>query len=131
MSASSQQHHGILQSLAQLASTVIAIVHTRLELLALDLEQNHRYVLSVFIMLLLALLMLGVALVLLCMLLILLMGEQHRLLTLSLLTMTFTGLGLFSAGFAAYKMHTKPAMFSSSLAELNKDWHAIKAQPPV
>jgi uncharacterized membrane protein YqjE len=126
-----QQTHGILHSLAQLTSTVIAIVHTRIELLALDLEQNRRYALSVFILLLLALLMLGVSLVLVCMLVILLMGEQHRLLTLSLLAIIFATLGLFSAGYAAYKMHTKPIMFSSSLAELDKDWHAIKAQPPV
>lgn len=114
-------HRGLLESLKVLAATLVAITHTRLELLSTDLEEERQHLMSLLVLSLAALFCLGVGVVLAVLLLVAVFWDTHRFLVLSLLAGGFLTLGVAAWGFALHKAHSKPRLFSASLSELRKD----------
>lgn len=112
---------GLLDSLKGPAASLIAIVHTRLELLSVDLEEERARLLSVLAMLLIALFCLGMGVLLLTILVAAAFWDSHRLLALGGLAGIFLAGGAAVLGVARHKMKTKPKVFAASLAELSKD----------
>jgi uncharacterized membrane protein YqjE len=112
---------GLYDSLKGLAASLIAIAHTRLDLLSTDLEEERERLLSVLLMLFVALFCLGVGVVLLALLIVVAVWESHRLLALVGLTALFLAGGAAAFGCARHKLRTKPKLFAASLAELSKD----------
>jgi uncharacterized membrane protein YqjE len=112
---------GLLESLSMLAATLVAIAHTRLELLSTDLEEERDHLLSLLVLSLTALFCLGVGVMLAVLLLVAAFWDTHRFLVLSLLAGGFLTLGVAAWGFALHKVRSKPRLFSTSLSELRKD----------
>jgi uncharacterized membrane protein YqjE len=112
---------GLLNSLTVLASSLVSIAHTRLELLSTDLEEDREHLLSLVIMSLAALFSLMVGVVLVAILLVVIFWDSHRLLALGSLAGFFLLVGLATCGFAVRKVKTKPRLFLASLLELFKD----------
>jgi len=112
---------GLFDSLKRLAANLVAIVHTRLELLSTDLEEERARLTSVVVMLFVALFCLGVGVLLLALLIVVAFWETHRLLALAGVTTLFLGGGATALGCARHKLRTKPKLFAASLAELSKD----------
>lgn len=112
---------GLFDSLKGLATSLIAIVHTRIDLLALDLEEERERLLSVLVMMLVALFCLGMGVLLLTILVAAAFWDSHRFLALGGLTGIFLAGGAAAFGVARYKLKTKPKLFAASLAELSKD----------
>lgn len=112
---------GLLESLTALAATLVAIVHTRLDLLSTDLEEEREHLLSLLVLALTALYCLGVGAVLATILLVAVFWDTHRLLVLGSLAGFFLAVGMAAWMFAMYKMRTKPRVFAASLSELFKD----------
>jgi uncharacterized membrane protein YqjE len=112
---------GLYDSLKGLAASLIAIAHTRLDLLSTDLEEERERLLSVLLMLFVAMFCLGVGVVLLALLIVVAVWESHRLLALVGLTALFLAGGAAAFGCARHKLRTKPKLFAASLAELSKD----------
>jgi uncharacterized membrane protein YqjE len=112
---------GLLNSLTVLASSLVSIAHTRLELLSTDLEEDREHLLSLVIMSLAALFSLMVGVVLVAILLVVIFWDSHRLLALGSLAGFFLLVGLTTCGFAVRKVKTKPRLFLASLLELFKD----------
>ncbi len=112
---------GLFDSLKGFAATVIAIVHTRLDLLSTDLQEERERLVSVLILLFVALFCLGVGVVLLAILIAVAFWDSHRLVALAGLTGTFLVGGVVAFAFARHKFRTKPKLFAASLAELSKD----------
>ena len=112
---------GLLESLATLAATLVAIAHTRLDLLSTDLEEDREHLLSLLVLTLAALFCLGVGLVLATILLVVAFWDTHRILVLSTLAGCFLAAGMAAWGFAIHKARTKPRLFAASLSELLKD----------
>jgi uncharacterized membrane protein YqjE len=112
---------GLLNSLTVLASSLVSIAHTRLELLSTDLEEDREHLLSLVIMSLAALFSLMVGVVLVAILLVVIFWDSHRLLALGSLAGFFLLVGLTACGFAVRKVKTKPRLFLTSLLELFKD----------
>jgi uncharacterized membrane protein YqjE len=117
----SGEHKGLLASLTTLASTLVAIAHTRLDLLSTDLEEDREYVMAILVATLITLFCLGVGVVLASVLLVVVFWDTHRLLVLSLLAGGFVLAGLVASGFLWHKVKIKPKMFATSLSELSKD----------
>ena len=116
-----EEHKGLLSSLTTLASTLVAIAHTRLDLLVADLEEDREHVLSLLVLALTALFCLGVGVVLATILLVVAFWDTHRLLVLGTLTGCFLVAGIAAWGRLRYKTKTKPRLFATSLSELLKD----------
>jgi len=117
----SGERKGLLESLTTLASTLVAIAHTRLDLLSADLEEDREQLLSLLVLTLAALFFLGVGMVLATILLVVAFWDTHRLLVLGSLAGFFLAVGMAAWMFAIHKSRTKPRLFATSLSELLKD----------
>jgi len=112
---------GLLDSLTTLAATLVAMAHTRLDLLSADLDEEREHLLSLLVLSLVALFCLGVGVVLVTILLVVAFWDTHRLLALGSLACFFLAVGMAAWMFAMHKARTKPRIFAASLSELLKD----------
>lgn len=119
--SNADRNPGLLNSLRMMATTLVAILHTRLDLLATDLEEDREHLLSLLYLSIAALFSLGVAVLLATLLLVAAFWDSYRLTTLACLAALFLGVGLATAAMAVRKSKTKPRIFTSSLLELFKD----------
>lgn len=119
---------GLLESLAVLATTMVAILHTRLELLSTDLEEDREHLFSLVIFALVALFCLVVSVVLATILLVTAFWDTHRFLVLGLSAGFFLISGMAAFWFTMHKASTKPRVFTGSLLELRKDWQQLDSR---
>lgn len=112
---------GLLESLTVLVATLVAIAHTRLDLLSTDLEVDREHFLSLLVLTLVALFCLGVGVVLVTILLVAVFWDTYRLLVLASLAGFFLAVGIGAWAFAMHKAKTRPRLFATSLSELYKD----------
>jgi uncharacterized membrane protein YqjE len=112
---------GLLESLTILAGTLVAIAHTRLDLLSVDLEEERAHLFSLLVLTLAALLCIGIGVALGTILLVVAFWDTHRLLALGTLAGFFLVIGIGVWAFALHKARTKPRLFAASLSELFKD----------
>lgn len=112
---------GLFESLKTLSSSLVGIVHTRLELLSTDLAEEREHLVLLLVMALLALFCLGVGIVLVAILVALAFWESHRLMALGGLTGVFLAAGAGAGWLAMHKARARPRLFEASLAELSKD----------
>ena len=112
---------GLLESLTILAGTLVAIAHTRLDLLSVDLEEERAHLFSLLVLALTALFCLGIGVVLATILLVVAFWDTHRLLALGALAGFYLVMGMGVWAFALHKARTKPRLFAASLSELFKD----------
>lgn len=111
----------MLASLTALAATLVAMAHTRLDLLSTDLEEEREHFISQLVLALVALFCLGVGVVLVTILLVVAFWDTQRLLVLGVLAGLFLAVGVAAWRFALHKARTKPRLFAASLTELLKD----------
>jgi uncharacterized membrane protein YqjE len=123
------EHRGLFDSLSMFGATLVAIAHTRLELLSLDLEEEREHLFRILLLSLVAVFLLGIGVVLAAMLLVVAFWETHRLLVLGILTALFLALGVVLWAYAVHIVRAKPRLFSASLAELQKDQEELSSRP--
>ena len=128
MSARHGERRGLLESLSALTATLVAVAHTRLELLAVDLEQERQHLLVFALWGLGGLLCVGVGLVLATILLLCLFWDTHRILALATASGVFLLGGVLACGFLMRFLRTRPRPFATSLAELAKDHEQLVAR---
>ena len=112
---------GILDSLTNLAASLVAIAHTRLELLSVDLEEEREHLLLLLVCTLTALFCIGVGVVLSAILLVAIFWDSYRLQVLGFLAVLFLVVGIATWLHAMRRARTKPRLFEASLTELFKD----------
>lgn len=115
------ERRGLFESLTALAATLVAIAHTRLDLLSSDLEEERAHLFSLLVLTLVALFCVGVGVVLATVLLVVAFWDTHRLLVLGMLVGLFLAVGISAWVFAMHKAKTKPRLFAASMSELLKD----------
>mgnify|MGYP003462368741 FL=1 len=123
------ESRGLLESLSTLAATLVAIAHTRLDLLSTDVEEDRAHVLSLLVLALAALFFIGVGVVLAAILLVVAFWDSHRLLALGSLAGFFLAAGVGAWAYALHKARTKPRLFAASLSELLKDRQQLVSRP--
>lgn len=111
--------HGIIDAGLQTAQT-------RLELLAVELQEEKLRLTGLALNTVLAGLLLGFGLVFLMVFLTVLFWEEHRLLALGISTAVCIGGGLIAASNAARAFRSGTKLFSASLAELARDRAALR-----
>jgi uncharacterized membrane protein YqjE len=120
---------GLLESLSMLAATLVGIIHTRLDLLSSDLEEDRERWLSLLVLALAALFFIGVGVVLAAILLVVTFWDTHRILALGSLAGVFLVAGLAAWMVAVHKARAKPRLFAASLSELRKDRQHLVSRP--
>jgi len=110
-----------MESIKRLASTLISIVSTRLELLANELQEERLHLTQMFLYSLFGLFCFGMGILLLTIYIVVLFWDDHLLAVLGGLCSLFFVFGILMALFLRKKAQSKPKLFSDSLAELAKD----------
>jgi uncharacterized membrane protein YqjE len=123
---SPQPGGGLAHSLRRLAGTLLAILQTRLELLATEVEEEKLRLGSLLGFAAAAFFFLGFGVLLLALLLTVLLWDSHRLLALGAMTALFLGAGAVSAFVALRRASAGSKLFAASLAELARDRDALR-----
>jgi len=112
---------GLFDSLKVLTATLIAIAHTRLELLSTELEEEWLRLSSMLVWTLVALCCAGLGVVLATLFVVVVLWDRYRLLALGIPAILFI-LGAALAWLVVRgKARAKPRLFAASLTELSKD----------
>ncbi|WP_068636228.1 phage holin family protein [Thauera butanivorans] len=110
-----------------IADAALQTLQTRLELLALEAQEEKLRLARLAINIVLCGLLLGFGLVFLMVFLTVLFWEEHRLLALGLSTAICLGGALFTATNVARDFKQGSRLFAASLAELARDRDALRA----
>lgn len=121
MPDSDQTGAGILQSLRNLAATLVELLRTRFELLATELEEERVRLLQLLFWAAAALFFFGVGILLLVVLLVAVFWDSHRILAIVVLATVFLAGGVGLAIGVRNRMQVRPRLFSASLEELERD----------
>lgn len=116
----------IVHRLGRLATTVAAIIHTRLALAAVEMQEQSLRLLTYLALGLLALVCLSAALLLLGFFVIVLFWDNHRLEAIALVSLGFMAIGAAIAAGVRNSFRSQPNMLSFTLAELSKDIDSMK-----
>ncbi len=115
------RHAGLFDSVKTLGATLLAIAHTRLELLSTEIEEERERLTSMLTWMLVALFCGGFGMVLATLFFVFALWRTHPLLALGIPAILFL-VGAASAWLVALgKAKAKPRLFAASLAELSKD----------
>lgn len=116
----------LAESLHGIVDAGLQTVQTRLELLAIELQEEKLRLAGLALNVVLAGLLLGFGLMFLLVFLTVLFWEEHRLLALGISTAICLIGGLLAASKAAHAFRSGTKLFSASLAELTRDRAALR-----
>jgi uncharacterized membrane protein YqjE len=124
----SSSRSGLFASLRGLAATGLALLQTRLELLAVELQEEKLRLANVAAFGTAAVIFLAAGIVFLAIFLTVLFWDSNRLLALGVFTTLFLGGGFVCLLVARRHAQTPSGLFAASLAELVKDRAAAEAE---
>ncbi len=110
----------------RIATTFAAILRTRVELAALELEEESRRLIGYLLLALASMFLLGLATILLAFFVIALFWDTHRLAAVLSLAGLFTVAGVALGLKVRNSFASKPKLLGDTLAELSKDINFIK-----
>lgn len=119
---------GILHSLRNLAATLVALLHTRLELLAAELEEERLRLAQLVLWSCIAAAFLLLGAVMLTVFVVVLFWDTHRVFVAGLFAALYLALGIAAAFAARAWAQRRSRLFSASLAELAKDREDLTAR---
>ena len=111
----------LLESLSSLAKTFVALVQTRIEIFASEVDEERTRFARILVLALVALFSLGLAVVLGVLLVAVLFWEENRLLALGVLTGLFALSGVAALLVLRNDIKRRPKFLAATLAELRKD----------
>jgi uncharacterized membrane protein YqjE len=118
-------NEGLIASLKNLTGSLIGIVQTRLELVRVEIEEGRQHLVRLLVLTLFSIFCLCMGVFLLAILLIVLFWDTHRVLVISLLTLSFLAAGTVLWMMTLNTLKRMPKMFEASLAELLRDRHHL------
>lgn len=119
---------GLFQSLNNFLATFVAIVHTRLELLTTELQEEVRQVGAILLWAFIAAFAAVMGLFLGALAVIFVFWDTHRLAASLAMVGVFVGLAVVAGLILRHKLTTKPPLLDDTLAELAKDRDQLKAR---
>lgn len=127
----SPQGRGLGASLQGLMATVLAIVHTRLELLVTELEEEKRRLLATVAWGAVGVLVGCFALAFAAVFITVLFWDSHRLLVVGLMTLTFGLISAWAMHRVKVLVRESGQMLAATLAELDADRQALMPAAPA
>ncbi len=112
---------GLLNSLTQVFSTLVAMAQTRLELLTTELQEEVQRAAGLLLWAFVALFAAGIGLFLAALVVIFAFWDTHRLLVSMLVTGIFFAIAVFAAINLRKQLQAKPRLMDATLTELARD----------
>jgi uncharacterized membrane protein YqjE len=125
-----QSATGLFQSLSTFAATLIAIAHTRLQLLTTELQEEVRQVGAILLWAFIAAFTALLGLFLAALVFIFAFWDTHRIAASLAMIGMFVGMAIFAALVLRKKLRDKPPMLDDTLAELAKDRDYLRSRLP-
>jgi len=119
---------GLFQSVNNFLATFVAIVHTRLELLTTELQEEVRQVGAILLWAFIAAFAAMMGLFLGALAVIFVFWDTHRLEASLAMIGLFVGVAVVAGLILRHKLTTKPPLLDDTLAELAKDRDQLKAR---
>lgn len=119
---------GLFQSLNKFASTLIALAHTRLELLTTELQEEVRQVGAILLWAFIAAFAAMIALFLGALAVIFVFWDTHRIAASIAMIFMFLAVAVAAALMLTKKLRDKPPMLDDTLAELARDRDQLRAR---
>ena len=126
-SAAGARTGGLLTSLKQLVATLVAVVQTRLELLANEVQAEKSRLAQLLLLGISAVFFLACAVLLLTVLVIVAVWDTHRLLAIGGFAALYLGMGIGFVLAARARAVAGTQLFAASLGELEKDRDRLSA----
>jgi uncharacterized membrane protein YqjE len=112
---------GLLASIRHFGATIVALIHTRIELVSTEVEEELQRGLIILLWMMLALLFGGLAIVMLAVTLLIIFWDDHRVAVAVLITVTFVVTAGFMAYLAQARIIGKPRFMAATIEELKRD----------
>lgn len=112
---------GLWASLQRLLATSAEILHTRVDILSTELEEEGLRIKELLLYERASLFFFGLGLLLATLFVILAFWDTHRLSVLAAFAVFYMAIGAGIALVARHKLKTRPRLFSATLSELGKD----------
>ena len=111
----------LLESAGRMGATLVAMLHTRLELAVVEIEEESQRFLRYLILSLLALFLFGIASVLVALFVIVLFWDSYRLGAVAGMALVFIAAGAILAVKVRAEMRAKPPLLADTIGELRQD----------
>jgi uncharacterized membrane protein YqjE len=121
MSEEAGHTESLLESLRNLAKTFVALVQTRIEIFASEVDEERTRLARIMVLALTGLFCIGLAVVLFVLLIAVVFWENNRLLALGVLAGLFAFGGLVALLVLRAEVRQRPKFLAATLAELRKD----------
>lgn len=112
---------GIVQALRNLAATLVALLRTRIDLLATEIEEERVRLFQALFLSAGALFFLGLGVLLLSLLIVAAFWDSYRIAAIVVLAAIYLAVGVAMAIGARNRLYARSRLFSASLDELDKD----------
>ena len=117
---------GILDAAKRMLATLIALVHTRLELFTTEIEEEIQRAASILLWALVALFFGSLTVLMIAMTMLIVFWEDNRVLAAGLITGSFLVLTAIFAFLARARLRAKPHFMAASIEELKRDREALE-----
>ena len=117
----------IVDSLARLAATALETVHTRLELVSVEVEEEMSRYSSYLLWVVVALFCAGIAVLLGILLIVVIFWDSHREAVLLSLIGAFASIALYLGWWLRESMRNKPRLLGYTLDELKRDTSTLRS----
>lgn len=119
---------GLLDSLRNLARTFLAIVQTRIEIFASEIDEQRALLARIVVLAAVAAFCLGLAVILLVLFVVVLFWDTDRLLAIGVLAGVLAAGGITALMMLQAAVRRRPKLLSATLAELRKDRAKLEGQ---
>ena len=119
---------GLLESLRNLAKTFLAVVQTRIEIFASEIDEERMRLARIAVLAAVAALCIALAVILLVFFLVVLFWDTDRLLAIGVLAGVFAVGGIAACLLLRAAVARRPKFLSATLAELRKDRTKLEGQ---
>jgi len=127
--AETPRSRGLFSSLRGLLANTVATLQTRLELLAVELQEETARLLGLLVYAALAVILLAVGMVFVAVFVTVVLWDSQRLLALGIFSALFLAGGALALTLALRLSRRESRLFAASLAELAQDRSALDKQP--
>lgn len=117
---------GVLDAAKRMLATVIALVHTRLELFTTEIEEEIQRAASILLWGLVALFFGSLTVLFVAVTVLIIFWDSNRILAASLITASFLVVTLVFGLLARARLRAKPRFMAASIEELKRDKEALE-----
>jgi uncharacterized membrane protein YqjE len=117
---------GVLDAAKRMLATVIALVHTRLELFTTEIEEEIQRAASILLWALVALFFGSLTVLFVAVTVLIIFWDTNRVLAASLITASFLVLTVAFGLLARARLRAKPRFMAASIEELKRDKEALE-----